>query len=70
MRTIVGMFMVALGYVTLYYGVVMYRQYDSTASSATQGIPFSVLLGLHARDAIVSSAGSEVPPYAGVPFKF
>lgn len=66
MRVVVGMLMFGLGYVMVYYTVVMYRQYDSNASSNTQGIPFSVLVGMHGRDMLTENA----PTYAGVPFKY
>jgi len=45
MKLIVGMAAFSLGYTLIYYGVVMFRGYDSTNPNNTRAIPFGALLG-------------------------
>lgn len=66
MRLIVGMMSFVAGYALLYYGVVLYREYVPANPSATNGIPFSALLGFKPN---VSSLGTMWvhPPFTYAP---
>lgn len=63
MRLIVGVTAIAIGYALLYYGVVMYKYYNST-SGTSQGIPLSSLLGIPGRQGDAAADWAQ-PPFHG-----
>jgi hypothetical protein len=73
MKLIVGMLGFGFGYVLFYYGLTMYRNYDSSNPADTAGTPFSVLLGFNSKwdsvGVMPGSSGSQgvfaLPPFTG-----
>lgn len=71
MKAVVGMLAFGFGYALMYYGIIMYRVYDSTNPADTPGTPLSVLLGFSQGNTIGSPStngskqGFATPPFQG-----
>ena len=68
MKLIVGMLAFAFGYVLLYYGIGMYRGYDSANPANTTGIPLSVLMGFNGKWSDIGANPGAPGVYATPPF--
>lgn len=63
MKFVLGILGLSVGYALIYYGVTLFRSYDSGSGHAF-GIPLAVLLGFR------SIYNTDPDPYANPPFQF